>query len=600
MRIATITNWAYGVTVALTLVSGTFMMLASQAEQDERAAVAQRERFDQLTDRVREDALLENDQVRLFTVDASPGHLLIYRREVADQASADARIAHLADAGAQPAELDALRRGLRDVDLLRDEQTAAIAAVQGGRPDEARRIMFGAEYERDVDRIGAAIDRFQYMLGQRADAEVAEAGTSTKRLRTASEISVGVTALLFLCVLVLLIKRRIIGPVLRLSDVVTRLAAQDYAVEPPNIDQVDEIGDMAQAIAIFRENGLERQRLEQERQADQEMRDLVARMTQRLHGCGGISDLVGVVRLFTAELAPAFAGRLYLFDEQRRVMVEAAVWRDPAAAPSEFPVTDCWALRRDQIHRPAGERIDVRCPHAAANESDDICVPITAQSETLGLIQLERQGDPLRSPADLAFYLELLAENVGLALANLRLSDALRAMAMTDRLTGLANRHQLDATLQAELREATRSGKRLSCLMLDVDHFKSFNDTHGHEAGDAVLRGVGDILGHAAREDGVAFRHGGEEFLLLLPGFPSRAAAERAEQIRERIQALRIRYDDREIGPVTCSIGIATFPDHGDGAALVQTADAALLRAKKQGRDRVVVATLRSDRAVAS
>jgi diguanylate cyclase (GGDEF)-like protein len=600
MRIATITNWAYGITVALTLVSGGTMLLASQADMRERAAVAQREQFDQLTDRVKEDALRASDQARLYSVDASPAHLVIYQRELADEAAIDARIAGLVDAGAQPIELDALRQGLRDADLLRDEQAAAFAAVRAGRPDRARQIMFGAEYERDLDRIEAAIDRFQYMLNQRSDAEVSEASAATRRLRTASEILVGTTALLFLCVLVFILKRRILRPVLRLSDVVTRLAAQDYAVASPDISQVDEIGDMAQAIAIFRENGLERQRLEKERAEDQDMRDIVARMTQRLHGCDTVGDLAGVVQVFAAELAPAFAGRFYISDEQRRVMVEAAAWRDPADSPREFPITDCWALKRGQLHRPAGQLIDVRCPHAAAGERDEICVPITAQGETIGMIYLERQCDPIRKAADLEVYLVLLAENVGLALANLRLRDALRAMALIDSLTGLSNRHQLSAVLQAQLRDAERNGRPLSCLMLDIDHFKSINDTYGHDAGDAVLRGVGEILNHSVREEGVAFRHGGEEFLLLMPGFSIEAATARAETIRERIAALRIRHDGKDVGPVTCSIGIAAFPEHGGADRLVQTADAALLRAKKEGRDRIVIATVRSGKTLAA
>jgi diguanylate cyclase (GGDEF)-like protein len=592
MRIATITNWAYGITVALTLVSGGAMMLASQAEERERAAVAQRERFDELTARVEEDALLASEQARLYSINGSAAHLLVYQREMAEQASTDASIARLADAGARPSELDALRQGLHDAGLLRDEQAAAIAAVRVGRPDRARQIMFGAEYERDVDRVVGSIRRFQYMLDQRTDADVAEAAMATQRLRTISEILVGTTALLFLCVLVFILKRRILRPVLRLSDVVTRLAAQDYAVAPPNISQVDEIGDMAQAIETFRENGLERQRLELERAADQEMRDLVARMTQRLHGCDTVGDLAAVVRLFAAELAPAFAGRFYVCDEQRRIMVEAAAWRDPGASPAEFPITNCWALRRGQLHRPTGRRIDVRCPHTEAHESDDICVPIGAHGETLGLIYLERQGETVRKAADLELYLGLIAENVGLALANLRLRDALRAMAMTDPLTGLSNRHQLDAVLRAELHHAGHAGQPLSCLMLDIDHFKSINDTFGHEAGDAVLRCVGGILSHAVREEGVAFRQGGEEFLLLLPGVSLKAAADRAEQIRERIAALRIRHEGKRIGSVTCSIGISGFPDHG-ADSLVQIADAALLRAKKQGRDRTVIAAVR-------
>lgn len=593
MRIATITNWAYGITVALTLASGATMLLAALAEQAERASVAQRERLDQLTNTVEEDAFRLSDEARLYSVSGNPSHLVLYRREAAEQESIEARLARLADAGAEPAELAALRGGLHEADLLRDEHAAAIAAVQAGHADRARQILFGADYERDFDRIEAQIARFQYMLNQRSDAEVAAAGAATQRLRSLSEIVVGATALLFLFVLLFVLKRRILRPVLRLSDVVTRLAAQDYAAELPDITQVDEIGDMAQAVRVFRENGLERQRLEAERAHDQEMRDLIARMTQRLQGCDTVEGLAEVVALFGAELAPAFAGRLYVSDDTRRIMVEAAAWGGPLHSPREFPGTECWALRRGQLHRPLGGKIDMRCAHAADSESDDLCLPLTAQGETIGLVYLERHGPEVRKAADLEVYLVLLAENIGLALANLRLRDALRAMALVDPLTGLANRHQLDAMLRLQLVQAERSGAPLSCLMLDVDHFKSFNDRFGHEAGDAVLRGVGGILAHSVRDDGIAFRYGGEEFLLLMPGFGLKAAAARGEQIRERIAGLHVRHDGAELGPVTCSIGIANFPEHGGADSLVQTADAALLRAKQQGRDRIVVAAIR-------
>ena len=600
MRIATITNWAYGITVALTLASGAAMLVASQAEEQERAAVGQRERLDSLTENVDEDAFRLSDQARLYAIDGNPSHLVIYRREASDENGIEGRLARLGDAGALPVELDLLRRGLHEADLLRDEQAAAIAAVQAGRRDEAREILFGAEYERDADRVMAMITRFQDMLDQRTDADVAQATAATRRLRIVAEALVGATALLFLFVLGFVIRQRILRPVVRLSDVVTRLAAQDYAVEPPNLSQVDEIGDMAQAIAVFRETGLERQRLEAERAADEEMRDLVARMTQRLQGCDTVGDLAMVVRTFAAELTPAFAGRFYVADEHRQLMREAVAWGEPRHSPSEFPVGDCWALRRGQLHRPAGERIDIRCPHACASETDDLCVPVTVRGETIGLIYFERRSKSARNPADLVVYLELLAENIGLALANLRLRDALRAMALLDPLTGLSNRRRLDVVLQAQLLDAEKSGRPLACLMLDLDRFKAINDTFGHEAGDAVLRSVGEVLGHAVRGEGMAFRHGGEEFLLLMPGFSPKAAAERAEQIRERIEALQIRHDGRDVGPVTCSIGIAAFPDHGEGDTLVQTADAALLRAKKQGRDRIVVATVRSRKAVAA
>jgi diguanylate cyclase (GGDEF)-like protein len=602
MRIATITNWAYGATLLLTVVSGTTMLLASGAEERERTAVEERSRFDALTSTIEEDAFRLTEQARDFAITGDPAHLVLYRREAKQIRSVEARVAHLKDAGALPTELAALREGLRWTDTLIDEQEAAVAAMQKGDGETARKILFSVEYERELDRIATMIDRFQYMIDQRTESAVAEATRASRALRSTSEVMLGLTALLFLCVLYFILKQRILRPVVRLSDVVTRLASEDFDVAPPELSQVDEIGDMAQAISIFRENGLQRQRLERERDADRAMRDLLSRLTQRLQGCDTSTDLVEVVRCFAPEVAPAFAGRLYIHDIRRNSMTEVCEWLSPKASHADFAPTSCWALRRGQVHRPEGDLVDIRCEHIGdVAAQNPICVPLTAQGETIGLLYFEqREGMEEHRLAIAEQYLEMLAENIGLALANLKLRDTLRDMAMLDPLTGLANRRQFDAILQVQASEAARKGSALSCLMLDVDHFKRFNDQHGHDAGDAVLRAVGSVLGTAIRENGFAFRYGGEEFVLLMPSFDLARAAERAEQIRQRILSLEVPHRGEMLGIVTASFGLATFPDHGAAENLVRTADAALLRAKAEGRNRIVIATVRDATAAAA
>jgi len=595
MRIATITNWAYGATVLLTVLSGTTMLLASGAEDRERAAVEQRAAFDTLTSNVRDDAFRLTEQARDYAVGGNPAHLAAWRGEMGRLRHVEERLSHFKDVGTLPSEIDALRQALHWTDALSDEQQAAISAMQSGEPGNARKILFGNEYERELDRIDSQIGRFQFMIDQRTEGAVTEATKATKALRSVSEVMVGITALLFLCVLYFVLKQRILRPVVRLSDVVSRLAAEDFEVPLPELAQVDEIGDMAQAIGIFRQNGLERQRLERERDADRSMRDLLSRMTQRLQGCGSSDDLVGVVACFAPEIAPAFAGRLYIYDEQRNSMAEACTWLSPRDSRIEFPPNACWALRRGQTHRPEGELIDIPCAHLDGPEYHrPICVPLTAQGETTGLLYFELRENADEASAALAEkYLEMLAENIGLALANLRLRDTLRDMAMADPLTGLGNRRQFDVMLRAHTAEAERNGTPLSCLMVDVDHFKRFNDENGHDAGDAVLRAVGALLANATREEGLAFRYGGEEFVLLMPGFTTERARERAEKIRQKIIDLKVDYRKKVLRGVTASIGVATAPDHGRPEALLRAADAALLRAKAEGRDRVLVATIR-------
>lgn len=140
--------------------------------------------------------------------------------------------------------------------------------------------------------------------------------------------------------------------------------------------------------------------------------------------------------------------------------------------------------------------------------------------------------------------------------------------------------------------EANKANRPISCIMLDVDHFKRFNDDFGHDAGDIVLRAVGDLLKQSTR-DTDAFRYGGEEFLLLMPDMGAEQALLRAEEIRRRIEDLRVEHGGRELGTITASLGTATAQDHCMFSQLVRTADAALLRAKESGRNCVVQAERR-------
>ena len=602
MRLAAITNWAYGATLVLTLISGTTMLLASNAQDRERAVVEQRYQLDQATARLGSEIFALSDHARQYLNTGDPTYLVIYRRGISTLRSVKERIRHLGDAGASPEELNALQEAVRWADTLHDEQRAALEAYQRGDQATARKLLFGAEYERELERTEAMVQRFQDRLDQRIASEITAAAGIARLWKTTSEVLLALTGLLFLCVLYFIFKRRVLHPVVRLSDVVGRLAAQDYAVEPPEYDQIDEIGDMAQAIRIFRENGLERQRLEAERDQDQAMRDLLSRMTQRMQGCDTLLDLKEVIQRFVPQIAPELAGRLYLLDPARNAVIEACSWLEPTHSASEFPPLACWALRRGLPHRPAGDNVDVPCDHLKFDDGpliDTLCLPLTAQRETLGLLYFEpRLGAPdISGTRDT--YLRMLAENIGLALGNLRLREALREMAMADPLTGLANRRQLDAVLEHQLAECERLGQPISCLMVDVDHFKRFNDSFGHEAGDAVLREVGTALKSSVREHGSVFRYGGEEFLLLLANMGPDPAARRAEDIRERIAALRVTYGGGALGPITASIGLASAPAHCTTGQLVQTADAALLRAKDSGRNRVVVASVRAGAAAA-
>src|SRR6266853_1317970 len=169
------------------------------------------------------------------------------------------------------------------------------------------------------------------------------------------------------------------------------------------------------------------------------------------------------------------------------------------------------------------------------------------------------------------------------------LREKLREQAMHDNLTGLYNRHYVEEWFGLELRRAQRHGRAIAAIMLDVDHFKRFNDSFGHEAGDLVLREVAGALRRSTRGSDVTSRYGGEEFLVLLPECPFDAALRKAGKMLEEVAKLELQYRDKPLGPVTVSLGVAAFPDHAkESAELLRHADEALYEAKGAGRNRVV------------
>ena len=170
-------------------------------------------------------------------------------------------------------------------------------------------------------------------------------------------------------------------------------------------------------------------------------------------------------------------------------------------------------------------------------------------------------------------------------------TEELRQQAIRDPLTGLFNRRYLDETLPREVHRALRDNMPLAVVMIDLDHFKRFNDEWGHEAGDAVLLGVAELLLDGLRASDIACRFGGEELLVVMPGADTGEAVRRITAIAGEMRKLATRVMGRELPPITFSAGVAIVPDHGGEAeTIVRAADRAMYLAKETGRDRVVVA----------
>ncbi|WP_213780785.1 sensor domain-containing diguanylate cyclase [Caballeronia sp. dw_276] len=597
MRLATITNWAYAITVTLTVASGAAMLMATSTEKEERQLVAQRYLLDQATSRLDVAVLGATDLARQYVISGRPADLTAYRQELASLADMEERTRSIRDAGASADEIGALHDLISSTDRLRDAERLAFSAFASGQRNASIESLFSLDFERELDGLRKNVERFQDRLDHRTDAAVQQAVVASKLWRTIAELTLALTGLVFAFVLYFVFRRRVLHPVVKLSDVVSRLAAQDFAVEPPTYDRIDEIGDMAQALRVFRENGIVRQRLEHEREIDRAMRDSLSRMTERMHGCSNVQDLVRVVQRFGPEFVPQMGGRLYLLDDARDILTEACSWNGPVHTESEFIADECWGLRRGSLHRPVGAHIDIPCAHLNIDSHipNSYCLPLMGQHGALGMLYLESEDDAKTEHVS-DEYLRMLAENVGLALDNLRLRETLQQLAMADPLTKLQNRRQLDIWLGTQMEETERSGVPLSCAMIDIDFFKRFNDDHGHEAGDAVLRAVGGALKSSAVDSESVFRYGGEEFVVLMIGRDAQGAIDRAEKIRAVIAALVVEYDGHRLRNVTASIGVASAPSQCSRTALVQVADAALLRAKRKGRNMVETAAKLEER----
>ncbi|MBZ5688292.1 MAG: diguanylate cyclase [Acidobacteriia bacterium] len=318
---------------------------------------------------------------------------------------------------------------------------------------------------------------------------------------------------------------------------------------------------------------------------------LLAKMGELLQSCHTREEVFTAALGFAPKIFPSRRGAVALFNPSHNLVEVAGQWHDCHLPVTSFEPESCWALRAGHPHLVCVGDSTARCGHAAGVECAYLCVPILAQGEALGILHIQATDqDPNLGEAEMSFKTTFAAQ-VGLSVANIRLREALRAQSTKDPLTGLYNRRYLQETLDREIRRAIRSEQALGILMLDLDHFKNFNDTYGHDAGDAVLRETGSFLVRSIRAEDFVCRYGGEEFVIILPTADLRAAEARAQRIRAKLRDLVIMHDGRSLGLIAASIGVAALPNHGmNERDLIQAADAALYRAKREGRDRVAVA----------
>jgi diguanylate cyclase (GGDEF)-like protein len=345
------------------------------------------------------------------------------------------------------------------------------------------------------------------------------------------------------------------------------------------------------------------------KKADEELRGIHEKLNQALEEAGRrasesekLTELVDMIQccrtieqayeIAQEALASIFdpeAGALCITSSSRSIVEVAAAWGEAPGTEKAFGPDDCWALRRGKVHQVADAVSPLRCPHVPGPlPGGYVCVPLVAQGETLGLLYLEcRHTGSIRT---LSRQAQTVGERLSLALANLQLREVLRHQSVRDPLTGLFNRRYMEETLTRELARAARRHDPVALVLCDLDHFKQFNDIFGHEAGDLVLREIANLLQMQVRAGDIVCRFGGEEFVMILPDATVEVARERAESVVKEVQLLALSHRGRTLGRVTISIGVSVFPEQGSTAEeLLHAADQALYRAKREGRDRVIL-----------
>jgi diguanylate cyclase (GGDEF)-like protein len=330
---------------------------------------------------------------------------------------------------------------------------------------------------------------------------------------------------------------------------------------------------------------------------------LLSEFDEWLHCCKSLDELLRVLGIFMERLLPGSSGQLYVYSNSRDVLDGKCSWNADSLLEFIEP-DDCWSLRRGRPYSYGTSDVNLTCTHVdddggVETIGEYLCIPILAHGDTVGLMHIRyAKGSNMLKGNDTAdaqvstthqFAIQC-AEHISLAIANVKLRDQLQDQSTKDSLTGLFNRRYFLDSMRSAIAHAERKDAKLAVLTIDADNFKRFNDNHGHDAGDLVLRMISKSMMASCEGGQVPSRLGGEEFAILLPDMDVDKAVEFAEEFRRTIEAQVVRYAEADLPQVTVSLGVSEYPTHGtEPQELLKTADVALYHAKARGRNQTCV-----------
>ncbi|WP_333913960.1 sensor domain-containing diguanylate cyclase [Vibrio coralliirubri] len=318
--------------------------------------------------------------------------------------------------------------------------------------------------------------------------------------------------------------------------------------------------------------------------------ELMHRLANMLAACNNMVEAQQIVSDILPRILGNVNGSVSLMRASRNQLITQLDWGEAWPGSASFAPEECWSLRKGRAHQSNDDFHSLTCGHMHEMENNQtLCIPLTAHGNTIGIMHLyfgvgDIKIDPITE--QLAFS---VSEHLGLALANLSLQEKLRSQALSDPLTGLFNRRFFEQKLEEHSMNSATSEQPLSLLMLDLDHFKRFNDNFGHDAGDFVLKEISALLKQSVSEDEIACRLGGEELAVLLPHYSMQEATEFGQTLCDAVRSMHLEHKGLSLGQLGVSIGVATYPKPAsDTESLVKMADNALYMAKDMGRSRVV------------